>query len=61
MKKIRRMAGASAGAMTATLVSVGYKSAEIEAFLAEDMNTLFIGKYFKQQMEEILNVAVFNY
>ncbi|XP_041365150.1 uncharacterized protein LOC121380414 [Gigantopelta aegis] len=42
MSKIRRLAGASAGAMTATLVAVGYTSGEIEAFLSEDIDDIFM-------------------
>ncbi|WAQ94496.1 463L-like protein [Mya arenaria] len=37
-----RYAGASAGAMTAALLSVGYNSYEIEEFLSQDLSKIFL-------------------
>lgn len=40
--KIKRFAGASAGAMTAALMAVGYTSQEIEDFLSQDLRRVFL-------------------
>ncbi|XP_067650146.1 uncharacterized protein [Haliotis asinina] len=40
--QIRRLAGASAGAMTATLLAVGYNSRDIEGFLSQDLSAVFL-------------------
>ncbi|KAL3832370.1 hypothetical protein ACJMK2_024020, partial [Sinanodonta woodiana] len=42
MKHIKRYAGASAGAMTAALLAVGYSSDEIREFLSQDLSQVFI-------------------
>lgn len=42
---VRRVAGASAGAMTAMLVAVGYNSYDIDKFLSQDIKSLFLGNY----------------
>lgn len=43
-KNVKRYAGASAGAMTASLLAVGYNSYEIEEFLSQDLSKIFLGK-----------------
>ena len=43
--KIRRLAGASAGAMTATLLAVGFDSYELEEFLSQDLSHIFLGEF----------------
>ncbi|XP_071112062.1 uncharacterized protein [Haliotis cracherodii] len=40
--QIRRLAGASAGAMTAALLAVGYNSRDIECFLSQDLSIVFL-------------------
>ena len=45
-KKIKRYAGSSAGAMTASLLAVGYNSHEIEEFLSQDLSKIFLGMYY---------------
>ncbi|XP_076470074.1 uncharacterized protein LOC143300350 [Babylonia areolata] len=40
--KIRRLAGSSAGAMTASLLAVGYDSYQIEEFLSQDLSQVFL-------------------
>ncbi|XP_050389665.2 uncharacterized protein LOC126808761 [Patella vulgata] len=42
MKNIKRIAGASAGAMTAALITVGYNPEEIEDFLGNNISDVFI-------------------
>ncbi|XP_050419089.2 uncharacterized protein LOC126832377 [Patella vulgata] len=42
MKNIKRLAGASAGAMTAALIIVGYTPDEIEDFLGNNISDVFI-------------------
>ncbi|XP_041367006.1 uncharacterized protein LOC121381726 [Gigantopelta aegis] len=42
MTKICRFAGASVGALTATLSAVGYTSAELEDFFSQDNSNLFL-------------------
>ncbi|XP_060069581.1 uncharacterized protein LOC132549645 isoform X2 [Ylistrum balloti] len=44
--KIKRLAGASAGAMTAALLAVGYNSYEIEEFLSQDLSHYFLDASF---------------
>ncbi|KAJ8313899.1 hypothetical protein KUTeg_008460 [Tegillarca granosa] len=39
---VRRLAGSSAGAMTATLLAVGYNSYEIEEFLSQNLSYFFL-------------------
>ena len=43
MNQIKRFAGASAGAMTASLMAVGYNSKDIQGFLSQDMSKMFLG------------------
>ncbi|CAL1535508.1 unnamed protein product, partial [Lymnaea stagnalis] len=42
MKHIRRVGGSSAGAITAALVALGYTSEEIEGFLSENVQEIFL-------------------
>lgn len=42
-KQIKRLAGTSAGAMTAALLAVGYNSRDLEKFLSQDLNKIFVG------------------
>ncbi|XP_021350464.1 uncharacterized protein LOC110448514 isoform X2 [Mizuhopecten yessoensis] len=44
--KVKRLAGASAGAMTAALLAVGYNSYEIEEFLSQDLSHYFLDASF---------------
>lgn len=44
ISQIKRFAGASAGAMTASLMAVGYDSKDIQGFLSQDMSKMFLGK-----------------
>ncbi|XP_033762792.1 uncharacterized protein LOC117344229 isoform X2 [Pecten maximus] len=44
--KIKRLSGASAGAMTAALLAVGYNSYEIEEFLSQDLSHYFLDASF---------------
>ena len=43
MKQVRRFAGASAGSMVAALLAVGYNSYEIEEFLSDRLDKVFLG------------------
>ena len=43
--KIKRFAGASAGAITAALVALGYQSKDIYNFLSDNIEEVFIGWY----------------
>lgn len=43
ISQIKRFAGASAGAMTASLMAVGYDSKDIQGFLSQDMSKMFLG------------------
>ena len=43
-KKVKRLAGASAGAMTASLLAVGFNSYELEEFLSQDLSEIFLGE-----------------
>ena len=44
---IKRLAGASAGAMFATLLAIGYNSYEIEEFLGMNLREYFLGKFIR--------------
>lgn len=44
MKKIKRVAGASAGAITATLIAIGFNSQELKEFLEQDLKKILVGK-----------------
>ena len=46
--QIRRLAGASAGAMWAVLLGVGYTSYDVEQFLSLDLKTYFLGEIYKE-------------
>ena len=45
LKDIKRFAGASVGAMVATLAAIGYTSSELQEFLGQDLQKLMIGEY----------------
>ncbi|KAK3702887.1 hypothetical protein QZH41_014164 [Actinostola sp. cb2023] len=42
IKKIKRIAGASAGAITATLIAIGYNSQELKDFLDQDLRKILV-------------------
>ncbi|XP_059145233.1 uncharacterized protein LOC131932348 [Physella acuta] len=42
MPGIRRFGGSSAGAITATLVALGYSSCDIEVFMSDDLEEIFL-------------------
>lgn len=44
MKKIKRVAGASAGAITAALIAIGFDSQELKDFLDQDLKKILVGK-----------------
>ncbi|XP_048754204.1 uncharacterized protein LOC125665551 isoform X4 [Ostrea edulis] len=46
MKQVKRFAGASAGAMTAALLAVGFSSSDIQGFLSQDMSKMFLDAKF---------------
>ncbi|XP_062596014.1 uncharacterized protein LOC134257419 isoform X2 [Saccostrea cucullata] len=46
MDQVKRFAGASAGAMTASLLAVGFNSKEIQGFLSQNMATMFLDAKF---------------
>lgn len=45
-KQIKRYSGASAGAMTAALLAVGYNAEEIKNFLSQDLSHIFLDASF---------------
>jgi predicted acylesterase/phospholipase RssA len=45
MKKVKRLAGASAGSLCAALLAVGCTSKELEGFLSENFDKIFLGVY----------------
>lgn len=55
--QIKRFSGASAGAMTAALLAVGYNSEEIEKALSQDLSTVFLGKYYIFLFWQFSNIA----
>jgi len=44
MKSIKRVAGASAGAIIATLIALGYDSRELREFLEQDLRRILVGE-----------------
>lgn len=44
MKNIKRVAGASAGAIIATLIALGYDSSELREFLEQDLRRILVGE-----------------
>ena len=44
MKKIKRVAGSSVGAITASLVAVGYTSQDLKDFMDQDLRKVLVGK-----------------
>ena len=63
MDQIKRFAGASAGAMTASLMAVGYNSKDIQGFLSQDMSKMFLGILIEYQYTKnyILHCVRFAY
>ena len=45
MKSIKRVAGASAGAIIATLIALGYDSKDLQEFLEQDLRRILVGEY----------------
>ena len=45
MKNIKRVAGASAGAIIATLIALGYDSKDLQEFLEQDLRRILVGEY----------------
>ena len=43
--QIRKLGGASAGAMWAVLLGVGYSSHDVESFLSLDLKSYFLGEF----------------
>ena len=44
MRNIKRVAGASAGAIIATLIALGYDSRELREFLEQDLRRILVGE-----------------
>lgn len=44
MKNVKRVAGASAGAIIATLIALGYDSSELREFLEQDLRRILVGE-----------------
>ena len=44
MRNIKRFAGASIGAMVATLAAIGFTSAELQDFLDQDLKKILAGQ-----------------
>lgn len=44
MKKIKRVAGSSVGAITASLVAVGYTAQDLKDFMDQDLRKVLVGK-----------------
>lgn len=44
MKNVKRVAGASAGAIIATLIALGYDSSELREFLEQDLRSILVGE-----------------
>ena len=44
MKNVKRVAGASVGAITASLVAVGFTSQDLQEFLDEDLRNVLVGE-----------------
>ena len=54
MKKVKRVAGSSVGAITATLVAVGFTSQDLKEFMDQDLRKVLVG------MLQILFLATFS-
>ena len=54
MKKVKRVAGSSVGAITATLVAVGFTSQDLKEFMDQDLRKVLVG------MLQILLLATFS-
>lgn len=58
INQIKRFAGASAGAMTASLMAVGYDSKDIQGFLSQDMSKIFLGKTTDHGKSKVNQVGI---
>lgn len=45
MKNIKRVAGASAGAIIATLIALDYDSKDLREFLEQDLRRILVGEF----------------
>ena len=45
LKNIKRVAGASAGAIIATLIALGYDSQDLREFLEQDLRRILVGEF----------------
>ena len=45
-KNIKRVCGASVGAITASLVAVGYTSEDLKEFMETDLKKVLVGKFW---------------
>ena len=43
MRKVKRVAGSSVGAITATLVAVGFTSQDLKEFMDQDLRKVLVG------------------
>ena len=59
IKKIKRIAGASAGAITATLIAIGYNSQELKDFLDQDLRKILVGMYLTLFIDDDIYLTLF--
>lgn len=46
LRSIKRVAGASAGAIIAALISLGYDSRDLKEFLEQDLRRILVGRFY---------------
>lgn len=46
LRSIKRVAGASAGAIIAALISLGYDSTDLREFLEQDLRRILVGRFY---------------
>ena len=46
LRGIKRVAGASAGAIIAALISLGYDSRDLREFLEQDLRRILVGRFY---------------
>lgn len=46
LRSIKRVAGASAGAIIAALISLGYDSSDLREFLEQDLRRILVGMFY---------------
>lgn len=46
LRNIKRVAGASAGAIIAALISLGYDSRDLREFLEQDLRRILVGRFY---------------